>query len=175
MSASNGHSYSSGSDKDPKAPIAKPRAKVIRDEGANPIVPSNERRVTFVELMKRKSEDDEKDARQRTKDRIRHKIQRVEGKRQFLDGVPSDSDADATEEETAWGLSDQCAKEFESPMNIAAKEKEDPDSDDDFHAHTDVTNSHDSDSEEEDSEKDSDENSEKDSDDESDNSDGSDE
>ncbi|XP_026434318.1 lisH domain-containing protein C1711.05-like [Papaver somniferum] len=174
MSASSGRSYSSGSDKDPKAPIAKPRPKVIRDEGANPSVPSNEQRVTFSELMKRKAEDDEKYARQRTKDRIRRKIQRVEEKRQFLDGVPSDSDsyADASEEETSWGLPDHCAKKFESPMNIAAEAEED--SDDDFYAHPDVTNSHDSDSEEEDSEKDSDENSEKYSDDESDNSDGSD-
>ncbi|XP_026459721.1 transcription initiation factor TFIID subunit 11-like [Papaver somniferum] len=157
MPASSSRSYSSGSDEDPKAPIAKSRAKVIRDEGAKPSVPSNERRVTFAELMKRKAEDDDKDTRQRTKDRIRRKIQRAEEKRQFLDGVPSDSDADASEEETT-----------------SAEAEEDSDSDDDFYVHPDITNNHDSDSEEKDSEKDSDENSEKDSDDESDNSYGSD-
>ncbi|XP_026442602.1 protein starmaker-like [Papaver somniferum] len=106
MTASSSRSYSSGSDEDPKAPIAMSRAKVIRDERAKPSVPSNERRVTFGEIMKRKADDDEKDARQRTKDRIRRKIQIAEEKRQFLDGVPSDSDVDASEEETSWGLPD---------------------------------------------------------------------
>ncbi|XP_026397189.1 glutamic acid-rich protein-like [Papaver somniferum] len=127
---------------------------------------------------KRKSEDDEKDARQRKKDRIRRKIQRAEEKRQFLDVVPSDSDADVPEEETTWGLPDQCARELEIPMeqiDAEAKAEEDSDSYDDFYVHPDVTNSHDSDSEEEDSEKDSDEDSEKDNDDESGNSYGSDE
>ncbi|XP_026383600.1 ribosomal L1 domain-containing protein CG13096-like [Papaver somniferum] len=131
MPASSGHSYSSGSDKDPKAPIAKPRAKLIRDEGAKPIVPSNERRVTFAELVKRKAEDDDKDARQRTKDRIRRKIQRVEEKRQFLDGVPSDSNADAAEEETAWDVTnshDSDSKEEDSEKD--SDENSEKDSDD---------------------------------------------
>ncbi|XP_026436635.1 uncharacterized protein LOC113334615 [Papaver somniferum] len=162
MPASRSCSYSSGSDEDPKAPIAKSRSKVIRDEGTNPSVPLNDRRVTFSELRKRKAEDDEKDARRRKKDRIRHKIQRAEEKSQFLDGVPSDSDADVLEKK---------------PLGIytEAEAEEDSDSDDDFYAHPDVTNSHESDSKEYDSEKDSDEDSEKDNDDESDNSDGSDE
>ncbi|XP_026450812.1 uncharacterized protein LOC113350924 [Papaver somniferum] len=167
--------YSSiSSDEDSKSFVAKSKDKTTHDEGANPSIPLNDRRVTYAELMKKKVEDDEAKDRQRRNDRIRRKILAAEERRRFVDGVPSDSDADASEEETTWVLTkcnikpDRYAREFRKTMKqIEAEAEEDSDSYDPY-THPDFINGSDGDSDKE-------EDSEKDSDDESDNSDESDE
>ncbi|XP_026434051.1 phosphopantothenoylcysteine decarboxylase subunit VHS3-like [Papaver somniferum] len=174
------------SDEDSKAPVAKSKSKTTHDEGAKPIIPLNDRRVTYAELMKRKAEHDEAENRQRRKDRIRHRIQEDEERLRFLDGVPSDSDADASEEEAEWVFTerkvkpDRYEREFRKTMKqieAEAEVEEDPDSDDDLDAYPDFIHGPDADSdEEEDSDdKSDDSDDEKDNDDESDNSDESDE
>ncbi|XP_026450674.1 uncharacterized protein LOC113350767 [Papaver somniferum] len=123
-------------------------------------------------------ETDEAEDHKRRKDRIQRKILAAEERRRFVDGVPSDSDADASEEETTWVLperkikSDRRTRELQNTMKrveveLEAEAEEYSDSDDP-HTHTDFINGPDSDSDEE-------EDSEKDSDDESDSSDASDE
>ncbi|XP_026417270.1 phosphopantothenoylcysteine decarboxylase subunit VHS3-like [Papaver somniferum] len=140
--------------------------------------------VTYAGLMKRKAEDDEAGNRQREKDRIRRRIQAAEERRQFLDGVPSDYDTDASEEEAEWVFPeckikpDRYEREFRKTMKkIEAEAEEDSDSDDDLDAYPDFIDGPDADSdEEEDSDdKSDDSDDEKESDDESDNSDESDE
>ncbi|XP_026419381.1 nucleolin 1-like [Papaver somniferum] len=174
-SSSNNYDYSyssSSSDEDSRASVAKSKAKTTHDEGENPSVPLNDRRVTYAELLKRKAEDDEAEDRQRRKDRIRRKILAAEERRRFVDGVPSDSDADASEEETTWVLPehkikpDRHTREFQKTMKqieVEAEAEEDSDSDsDDPYIHPNFINGPDGDSdEEEDSEKDSDDESDK--------------
>ncbi|XP_026384382.1 protein starmaker-like [Papaver somniferum] len=120
--------------------------------------------------MKRKVEDDKADDRQRRKDRIWRRILAAEEKRRFVDGVPSESDANASEEETVWVLSERnikpdrrtrelqkVVKQVEDELEAEYKDEDDSDSDD-LDIHPDFTNGSDSDSdEEEDSEKDDDE------------------
>ncbi|XP_026400407.1 glutamic acid-rich protein-like [Papaver somniferum] len=178
-SSSNNYDYnysSSSSDEDSKVSAAKSKAKTTHDEGVNPSIPLNDRRVTYAELMKRKAETDETEDHKRRKDRIRHKIRAAEERRRFVDGVPSDSDADASEEETTWVLPerkiklDRRTRELQKTMKQVEPELEteaEEDSDDPY-THPDFINDPGSDSDEE-------EDSEKDSDDESDSSDESDE
>ncbi|XP_026428254.1 calsequestrin-1-like [Papaver somniferum] len=131
--------------------------------------------------MKRKSQDDEMEDRRRRKDRIRCRIQAAEERRRFVDGVPSDSDANASEEETVWVVrnyeikSDRrtrelqnIAKQVEAELEVEYKVEDDSDSDDP-NIHPDFINGRDSDSDEE-----LEEDSAKDGDDESDNFDKSD-
>ncbi|XP_026416737.1 uncharacterized protein LOC113312198 [Papaver somniferum] len=135
------------------------------------------------EDSKSSSEDDEAENRQHRKDRIRRRIQAAEERRQFLDGVPSDSDADASEEETAWVFTERKIKpgryerEFRKTMKqIEAEAEAEEDSDsDDPDTYPDFID--DADSYEEDDSDDKSDNSddENDSDDESDNPDESDE
>ncbi|XP_026434344.1 transcription initiation factor TFIID subunit 11-like [Papaver somniferum] len=148
-------SSSSSSNKDSKASVAKSKAKTTHNWGANPSIPLNDRRVIYAELMKRKAEDDEAENLQRRKDRIRRRIQAAEEIRQFLYGVPSDSDADASEEETTWVFTehkinpDRYEREFRKTMKqIEAEAEEDSDSDDPY-THTDFINDPDADSDEE--------------------------
>ncbi|XP_026459135.1 uncharacterized protein LOC113359770 [Papaver somniferum] len=177
-------SFSSSSDEDSKASVAKSKAKTTHDEGAKSSVPLNDRRVTYTKLMKRNAEDDEAENRQRRRDRIRRRVQAAEERRQFLDGVPSDSDADVSEEETAWVFTERKIKpnryerEFRRTMKqieAEAEAEEDSDSDDDPEARPDFIPDADSDEEEDSDDKYDDSDDEKDSDDESDNSDESDE
>ncbi|XP_026459215.1 transcription initiation factor TFIID subunit 11-like [Papaver somniferum] len=175
-------SSSSSSDEDSKASVAKSKAKTTHDKGAKPSIPLNDRRVTYAELMKRKAEDDEAENCQRRKDRIRRRIQAVEERRRFLDGVPSDSDADASEEETAWVFTerkikpDRYEREFQKTMKKIEAEAEaeedsysdDPDTHPDFIDGSDA----DSDKKEDNDEKSDNSDGKKDSGDESDNSDG---
>ncbi|XP_026416916.1 uncharacterized protein LOC113312379 [Papaver somniferum] len=168
MSISNSSNSSSSSDEDSKASAANSKAKRTHDEGAKPIIPPNNRRVTYAELMKRKAETDEAEGRMRRKDRIQGKIPAAEERRRFVDRVPSDSDDDAFEEETTWVLPEFKVKPMKQvDAELEAESEEDSDSDDP-HTHPDFINGLDSDSDEE-------EDSEKDSDDESDSSDESDE
>ncbi|XP_026433798.1 uncharacterized protein LOC113331288 [Papaver somniferum] len=102
----------------------------------------------------------------RRKDRIRRKILAAEERRRFFDGVPSDSDADASEEETTWVLPEFKVKPMKR-VDVELEAEENSDSDDPY-THPDFINGLDSDSDEE-------EDSEKDNDDESDSSDESDE
>ncbi|XP_026434342.1 uncharacterized protein LOC113331918 [Papaver somniferum] len=127
--------------------------------------------------MKRKAEDDEAENRQRRKDRIRCRIQEAKERRQFLDGAPSDSDADAYEEETMSVFTehkikpDRYERDFRKTMKqIEVEAEEDSDSDDPY-THTDFINDPNADSDEEEDSDDKSDNS----DDESDNSDESDE
>ncbi|XP_026447526.1 uncharacterized protein LOC113348048 [Papaver somniferum] len=192
MSTSSGNNYdyyyssssSSSSDEDSKASVTKSKAKTTHDEGAKSSVPLNDRRVTYAELMKRKAEDDEAENRQRRSDRIRRRVQATEERRQYLDGVPSDSDADVYEEETAWVFTerkikpDRYEREFRRTMKqieAEAEAEEDSDSDDDPEARPDFIPDADSDEEEDNDDKSDDSDDEKDSDDESDNLDESDE
>ncbi|XP_026459378.1 glutamic acid-rich protein-like [Papaver somniferum] len=178
-SSNNNYDYrysSSFSDEDSKASAAKSKANTNHDEGKNPSKPLNDRRGIYTQLMKRKFETDEAEDRKRRKDRIRHRILAAEERRRFVDGVPSDSDVDVSEEESVRSLPERkikpdrrtrelqkIAKQVESELEA----EEDSDSDDPY-THPDFINSLDSDSDEE-------EDSEKDDEDESDNSDESDE
>ncbi|XP_026384942.1 nonsense-mediated mRNA decay protein 2-like [Papaver somniferum] len=134
--------------------------------------------------MKRNTEDDEAENRQRRRDRIWRRVQAAEERRQFLDGVPYDSDADVSEEETAWVFTerkikpDRYERESRRTMNqieAEAEAEEDSDSDDDPEDRPDFIPDTDSDEEEDSDDKFDDSDDEKDSDDESDNSDESDE
>ncbi|XP_026399961.1 uncharacterized protein LOC113295847 [Papaver somniferum] len=167
MAVSNNNNPSSSSDKDSKASAANSKAKTTHDEGTKSSIPLNNRRVTYEKLMKRKAETDEAEGRKRRKDRIRRKILAAEERRRFVDGVPSDSDADASEEETTWVLPEYKIKPDQHTRELEAEAEEDSDSDDPY-THPDFINGPDSDSDEE-------EESDKDSDDESDSSDESDE
>ncbi|XP_026399102.1 glutamic acid-rich protein-like [Papaver somniferum] len=181
------YSYSSSSsrssDEDSKVSVDKSKAKITGNEGAKPSIPLNDRRVTYAELMKRKAEDDEAENRQHRKDRIRCRIQAVEERRQFLDGVPSDSHADASEEEIAWVFTerkikpDRYEREFRKTMKqIEAEAEAEEDSDsEDPDTHPDFIDDTDSDEEEDSDDKSDNSDDENDSDDESDNSDESDE
>ncbi|XP_026383492.1 protein starmaker-like [Papaver somniferum] len=178
-------SSSSSSDEYSKASVAKSKAKTTHDEGAKPSIPLNDQTVTYAKLMKRKAENDEAENRHRRKDRIRRRIQAAEERRRFLDGVPSDSNADTSEEKTAWVLTkrkikpDRYEREFRKTMKqIEAEAEEEEDSDsDDLDTHPDFIDGSDTDSDEEEGSDDKSDNldGEKDSDDESDNSDESDE
>ncbi|XP_026399394.1 coiled-coil domain-containing protein 1-like [Papaver somniferum] len=167
-------SSSSSSDEDSKAFVAKSKAKITHDEEANPSIPLNDRRVTYAELMKRKAEDDEAENRQHRNDRIRRRIQAAEERRQFLDGVPSDSDADASEEETAWVFTerkikpDRYEREFRKTMKqIEAEAEAEEDSDSDNpDTHPDFIDDVDSDEEEDSDDKSDNSDDENDSDDE---------
>ncbi|XP_026447361.1 uncharacterized protein LOC113347888 [Papaver somniferum] len=118
--------------------------------------------------MKRKAETDEAEGRMRRKDRIQRKILAAEERRRFVDEVPYDSDADASEEGTTWVLPEFMVKPIKRvDAELETEAEEDSDSSDP-HTHPDFINGLDSDSDEE-------EDSEKDSDDESDSSDESDE
>ncbi|XP_026434350.1 uncharacterized protein LOC113331930 [Papaver somniferum] len=191
MSTSSGNNYdyyyssssSSSSDEDSKASVDKSEAKTTHDEGEKSSVPLNDRRVTYAELIKRKAEDDEAENRQRRRDRIRRRVQADEERRQFLDGVPSDSDADVSEEETAWVFTecmikpDRYEREFRRTMKqieAEAEAEEDSDSDDDLEARPYFIPDADSDEEEDSDGKSDESDDEKDSDDESGNSDESD-
>ncbi|XP_026378602.1 suppressor protein SRP40-like [Papaver somniferum] len=165
MSTSSSSNYSSSSsDEDSRASAAKSKDKTTHDKGVKPSVPSNDRRVTYAELMKRKAEDDEAEDRQRRKNRIRRKILAAKERRRFVDGVPSDSDTDASEKETTWMLPehkitpDRYTRKFQKTMKqieAEAAAEEDSDSDDPY-THPNFINGPDGDSdEEEDSEKDS--------------------
>ncbi|XP_026450461.1 uncharacterized protein LOC113350528 [Papaver somniferum] len=167
MAVSDGNNSSSSSDEDSKASAANSKAKTTHVEGTKSSIPMNSRRVTYAKLMKRKAETDEAEDRKRKKDRIRRKILAAEEWRRFVDGVPSDSDTDAYEEETTWVLPEYKIKPDRRTRELEAEAKEDSDSDDPY-THPDFINGPDSDSDEE-------EDSEKDSDDESDSSDESDE
>ncbi|XP_026400015.1 uncharacterized protein LOC113295898 [Papaver somniferum] len=151
------YSYSSSSfisfDEDSKASVYKSKAKITHDEGAKHSIPLNDRRVTYAELMKTKAEDDEAENLQHIKDRIRRRIQASKERRQFLDRVPSDSDADASEEETAWVFTkrkikpDRYEREFRKTMKQIEDESEaEEDSDsDDLDTHPDFIDDADSD------------------------------
>ncbi|XP_026451575.1 uncharacterized protein LOC113351880 [Papaver somniferum] len=168
MANSNNSNSSSSSDEDPKASASKSKSKRTYDEGEKPSIPPNNQRVTYAELMKRKSETDEAEGRLRRKDRIQRKILAAEERRRFVDGIPSDSDADASEEETTWVLPEFKVKPMKRVDDELKAEAEEDSNSDDPHTHPDFINGLDSDSDEE-------EDSEKDSDDESDSSDESDE
>ncbi|XP_026435191.1 uncharacterized protein LOC113332905 [Papaver somniferum] len=168
MVISNSSGPSISYDEDSKASAANSKAKRTHDEGANPSIPPNNRRVTYAELMKRKAETNEAEGRTRRKYRIQRKILAAEERRRFVDGVPCDSDADASKEETTWLLPEFKVKPMKRvDAELEAEAEEDSDSDDP-HTHPDFINGLDSDSDEE-------EDSEKDSDDESDSSDESEE
>ncbi|XP_026448850.1 uncharacterized protein LOC113349142 [Papaver somniferum] len=168
MAISNNNNSSSSPDEDSKASAANSKAKRTHDKGEKPSISPNNQRVTYAEHMKRKAETDEVEGRMRRKDRIQRKILAAEERRRFVDGVPSDSDADASEEETTWVLQEFKVKPMKRvDAELEAEAEEDSDSDDP-HTHPDFINGLDSDSDEE-------EDSEKDSDDESDSSDESDE
>ncbi|XP_026419762.1 nucleolin 1-like [Papaver somniferum] len=154
MAVSNNNNSSSSSDEDSKASAANSKAKTTHDEGTKSSIPLNNRRVTYAKLMKRKAETDEVEDRTRRKDRIQRKILAAEERRRFVDGVPSDSDADASEEETMWVLPEYKINPDRRNREIEAEAEEDSDSDDPY-THPDFISGPDSDSdEEEDSEKD---------------------
>ncbi|XP_026442371.1 suppressor protein SRP40-like [Papaver somniferum] len=131
MSTSSSSNYSSSSsDEDSRASAAKSKAKTTHDKGEKPSVPINDWRVTYAELMKRKSEDDEAEDQETTRVLPECKID-----------------------------PDRHTREFQKTMKqieTEAEAEEDSDSDDPY-AHPDFINGPDGDSnEEEDSEKDSD-------------------
>ncbi|XP_026410349.1 uncharacterized protein LOC113305542 [Papaver somniferum] len=115
--------------------------------------------------------------RRRRKDRIRRRIQAAEERHRFVDGVPSDSDANSYEEETVWVVRnyeikpDRRTRELQriAKQVEAEYEAEDDSDSDDPSIHPDFINGRDSDSD-----KELEEDSAKDDDDESDNSDKSD-
>ncbi|XP_026442385.1 uncharacterized protein LOC113341887 [Papaver somniferum] len=160
VSTSSNNDYSSiSSDEDFKAYAAKSRAKTNYVEGAKASISLNDRRISYEELMKRKTQDDEMEDRRRRKDRIRCRIQAAEERRQFFDGVPSDSDANASEEETVWVVRNyeikrrtrelqKIAKQVEAELEAEYEEEDDSDSDDP-NIHPDFINGRDSDSDEE--------------------------
>ncbi|XP_026410761.1 glutamic acid-rich protein-like [Papaver somniferum] len=161
MVSSSSDYSSSYSEEDSRIPAAKTRAKTNCAEESKTSVPLNNRRVTYVELMKRKAEDDKAEDRQRRKDRIRRRILAAEEKHRFVDGVPSDSDADAYEEETVRFLPERkikpdrrtrelqkIAKRVEGELEAEYKAEDDSDSDD-LDIHPDFINDSDSDSDEE--------------------------
>ncbi|XP_026435829.1 uncharacterized protein LOC113333619 [Papaver somniferum] len=170
---------SSSSEEDSKASAVKSRSKMNHAKGTNPSMPLNDRRVTYDELMKRKTEDDRLDDHQQRRDRVRRRVLAAEEKLQSrADGVPSDSDA--SEDEPVWVPQDRNIKpdrhtrEIErlvkADLEAERKEEEYQDSlysDPDIHPE--FVNGPDSDSDE-----DLEEDSAKDDDDESDNSDRSD-
>ncbi|XP_026435843.1 glutamic acid-rich protein-like [Papaver somniferum] len=127
-------------------------------------MPLNDWRVTYDELMKRKTEDDRLDDHQRRRDRVRCRVLAAEEKLQSrADGLPSDSDASKDEPVEIERL-------VKSNLEAERKEEEYQDSlysDPDIHP--DFVNGPDSDSDEE-----LEEDSAKDDDDEYDNSDRSD-
>ncbi|XP_026459259.1 uncharacterized protein LOC113359908 [Papaver somniferum] len=194
MSTSSGNDYdyyyssssSSSSDEDSKDSVAKSKSKTTHYDGAKPSIPLIDQRVTYVELMKRKAEDDEAENRQRRRDQTRRRVQAAEERRRFVDGVPSDSDADASEEETAWMFTerkikpDRYEREFRKSMKqieAEAEAEEDSNSDVDPDAHPDFIDGPGADSDEEEDNDDKSDNSDdkKDNYDDSDNSDESDE
>ncbi|XP_026399383.1 transcription initiation factor TFIID subunit 11-like [Papaver somniferum] len=156
------HYYSSSSsDEDSKASAVESKSKANHVEEAKPSIPLNDRRVTYAKLMKRKVEDDEAEDRQRRKDRVRRKILAAEEKHRFVDGVPSDSDYDASEDEPMWVPQDrkiktdqrtrelkEIAKQVEAELEAEHKAEDDSDTDD-LDIHPDFINGTDSDSDEE--------------------------
>ncbi|XP_026396214.1 calsequestrin-1-like [Papaver somniferum] len=131
--------------------------------------------------MKRKSHDDDMEDLRRRKDGIRRRIQAAKERRRFVDGVPFDSDANASEVETVWMVRNyeikpdrrtrelqKIAKQVEAELEAEYEAEDDSDSDDP-NIHPDFINGRDSDSDEE-----IEEDSAKDDDDEFDNSDKSD-
>ncbi|XP_026378824.1 protein starmaker-like [Papaver somniferum] len=86
------------SEEDSKAFAVKSRAKTNNDEKTKPSTPLNDRRVTYDDLMKRKTEDDKLDDHRRRRDRVRRKVLAAEEKlRSRTDGVPYDYDASGDE------------------------------------------------------------------------------
>ncbi|XP_026428855.1 ribosomal L1 domain-containing protein CG13096-like [Papaver somniferum] len=78
--------------------MVKSRAKPNHAERTKPSTPLNDRRVTYDELMKRKTKDDKLDDHPRRRDRVRRRVLAAEEKlRSRADGVPSDSDASGDE------------------------------------------------------------------------------
>ncbi|XP_026410808.1 glutamic acid-rich protein-like [Papaver somniferum] len=177
-SSSSDYDYSCSSrssDEDFKAFAAKSRTKTNHAQGEKPNIPLNDRRVTYAEIMKRKSEDDEADDRRRKKDQTRRLILAAKERRRFAEGVPSDSDA--SEDEPLWVprdrkiKPDRRTKELREIAKRVEDEAEENSDSDDPNIHLYFINGPDNDSDgEEDSEKDNDDESDK-----SDNSDESDE
>ncbi|XP_026433562.1 coiled-coil domain-containing protein 1-like [Papaver somniferum] len=164
---------SNSSDEDSQSFVAKSRAKMNHAKRAKPSTPLNDQRVTYDEIMKRKSEDDRIDDRQRRKDQTRRTVLATEEKlRSQADGVPSESDA--SEDEPVWVPRDrkmnpdrhtreirEIMKQVEDDLAAERKEEDDWDSSDP-NILPDFVNGPDNDSdEEEDSEKDDDDDSER--------------
>ncbi|XP_026451409.1 uncharacterized protein LOC113351682 [Papaver somniferum] len=170
---------SSSSEEDSKAPAVKSRAKTNHAERTKPSTPVNDRRVTYDELMKRKTEDDKLDDHRRRRDRVRCRVLTSEEKLiTRADGVPSDSDA--LGDEPVWMPQDRKIKPDRHTRAIERLVKDDLEAEreeeeyqdslySDPDIHPDFVNDRDSDSDEE-----LEEDSTKDDDDESDNSEKSD-